>query len=142
MYSVNALSKLTGKDRRTIDKAVVGVTPARVRGKTKFYRLADVESALKDKPGRSLRDEKLTEEIRKLRIGNDREEGKVVQRSIVAGSIKRCLGPAAVTLEQRLVNEFPTYVAGLDVPQVRIIAKRLCDEVLAFFQTLEREWKI
>jgi hypothetical protein len=139
-YSVNALSKLTGKDRRTIDKAVAGVVPTRVAGKTKFYRLQDVEEALK-KPGHSLRDEKLMEEIRKLRIANDKEEGIVVLKSAVMQSVRRCMSPVAAMLEQRLVNEYPTGVAGLDVPQARIYGKRLCDELLTWFQTLEKEWK-
>ena len=139
-YSVNALSKLTGKDRRTIDKAVVGITPARTVGKTKYYRLLDVEAALKEKPGRSLRDEKLIEEIRKLRLANDREEEKLITKARVKASMRRCLTPAAAMLEQRLVNEYPTGVAGLDVPQARIYGKRLCDELLGFLQLFEKEW--
>lgn len=140
-YSVNALSKLLGKDRRTIDKAVAGVAPTRVAGKTKFYRLEDVEQALKAKPGQSLREEKLVEEIRKLRIANDREEEKLILTAAVGESVRRCLGPAAATLEQRLVNEYPTAVAGLDVPQARIYGKRLTDELLGFFQALASEWE-
>lgn len=140
-YSVNALSKLLGKDRRTIDKALVGVEPSRVEGKTKFYQLEVVEQALRERSVK-LKDEKLMEEIRKLRIGNDREEKKSVLRTAVAGAIRRCLGPAAAMLEQRLVNEYPTAVAGLDVPQARIYGKRLCDEVLSALQRLEAEWAI
>ena len=139
-YSVNALSKLTGKDRRTIDKAVVGIAPARVVGKTKYYRLLDVEAALKEKPGRSLRDEKLIEEIRKLRLANDVTEKSLITRASVKASMRRCLTPAAAMLEQRLVNEYPTGVAGLDVPQARIYGKRLCDELTGFLQAFEKEW--
>ena len=141
-YSVNALSKETGKDRRTIDKAVAGLTPTRVVGKTKFYRLLDVETALKEKSGRSLRDEKLMEEIRKLRVANDLTEGKLVKKSQVQESLRRCLTPAVAILEQRLVNEYPTAVAGLDVPQARIYGKRLCDELMDFMQSLETEWNL
>lgn len=141
-FSVNALSKLLGNDRRTIDKAVQGIPPTRTQGKTKYYRLEDVEAALKAKNNNKLRDTKLLEEIRKLRIANDEAEKVVVPKAKVADSIRRCMAPAAAALEQRLVNEYPTAVAGLDVPQARIYGKRLCDELLGFFQTMEKEWAL
>jgi hypothetical protein len=141
-YSVNALSKILGHDRRTIDKAVVGVVPTRTKGKTKFYRLEEVEEAFKNKPGRKLQDEIDVEQLRKLRLANDKEERLIVKRSAVSESIRRSLSPAAATLEQRLVNEYPTAVAGLDVPQARIYGKRLCDELVAFLKSLEKEWSI
>lgn len=141
-YSVNALSKLLGKDRRTIDKALVGIEPARTEGKTKFYRLADVERALRDRCESSvnLKDEKLIEEIRKLRTANDHEEGKLVLRSTVCESLRRCLSPMVSVLEQRFVNELPTAAAGLDVPQLRIVAKRYLDDAMISCRELEKEW--
>jgi hypothetical protein len=141
-YSVNALSKLLGYDRRTIDKAIVGLDPTRVEGKTKFYKIADVENAIRAKKSDKLRDQKMLQEIRKLRIANDKEEGLVVAKGKVIDSIRRCLSPAVATLEQRLVNEYPTAVAGMDVPQARIYGRRLCDELIAFFKSLEKEWSL
>lgn len=139
-YSVNALSKLLGNDRRTIDKAVQGIPPTRIEGKTKFYRLADVEAALKEKKNNKVRDLILLEELRKLRNANDKTDGVVVAKAKVVDSIRRCMAPAAAALEQRLVNEYPTAVAGLDVPQARIYGKRLCDELIGFFLAMEKEW--
>lgn len=141
-YSVNALSKLLGKDRRTIDKALVDVAPTRTEGKTKFYRLADVEQALRDRcnGAAQLKDEKLIEEIRKLRTANDFEDGKLVLRSAVCESLRRCLSPMVATLEQKFVNELPTAAAGLDVPQLRIVAKRYLDDALVSCQELAKEW--
>lgn len=141
-YSVNALSALLGRDRRTIDKAVVGVEPTRVQGKTKYYRLADVENAFKQKNSSKLKDKKTEEEIRKLRIANDKEDDLLILKTKVADSLRRCLGPATSTLEQRLVNEYPTAVAGLDVPQARIYGKRLYDELLVHLQQLQKEWAL
>jgi len=139
-YSVNALSKLTGRDRRTLDKALMGVAPTRVEGRTKFYRLEDVEAALR-KPGSSLKDQKTIEEIRKLKLDNDEKAALLVTKASVKASLRRSLAPAVAILEQRLVNEYPTAVAGLDVPQARIYGKRLCDELLGFLQQLEKEWQ-
>jgi hypothetical protein len=139
-YSVNALSKLTGKDRRTLDKLLVGVSPTRTEGKTKFYRLVDVEAKLQEEPSKSLKDEKTIEEIRKLRMANDLAAKLLTVKAKVCESMRRCLSPMAITLEQRLVNEYPTAVAGLDVPQARIYGKRLCDELMVFLQAFEKEW--
>lgn len=139
-YSINALAKLLRRDRATIDRATVGLVPVRTKGRVKFFRLQDIEGALKDKPSRSLRDEKLIEEIRKLRLANDREDQKLITKAQVKASMRRCLTPASAMLEQRLVNEYPTGVAGLDVPQARIYGKRLCDELLGFLQSFEKEW--
>lgn len=139
-YSVNALSKLLGKDRRTIDKALVGISPTRTEGKTKFYRLTDVEQAIRERSVK-LKDEKVLEEIRKLRMVNDFEEGKLVLRSVVCESIRRCLSLMVAILEQRFVNELPTAAAGLDVPQLRIVAKRYLDDALVSCQELGKEWK-
>ena len=132
---------MCGHDRRTIDKLVAHIEPAEVRGVTKLYRLSDVESALKQNgSSASLRDQKLIEEIRKYRIKNDRDEGKLVPREAVAESIRRCLGPVALKLEQKLVNEYPSAVAGLDVPQARIYGKRIVAEILKHYQELAKEW--
>jgi len=138
-YSVNALSALLGNDRRTIDKAVVNVKPTRIEGKTKFYKLEDVEAALARNES-PLKDEKLLEEIRKIRIANDEKENLVVRTSKVADSIRRCLTPMIAALEQRLVNEYPTAVAGLDVPQARVYGKRLFDEIIEYLRSFEKEW--
>ncbi|HEV8542771.1 MAG TPA: hypothetical protein VGR78_10305 [Verrucomicrobiae bacterium] len=141
-YSVNALSKLLGYDRRTIDKAIVGIEPTRVEGKTRFYRISDVENAIRAKKSDKLRDQKLLQEIRKLRIANDKDEGLVVAKAKVKDSIQRCFSPMVATIEHRLTNEYPTAVAGCDVPQARIYGKRLADELIAFLQSFKNEWAI
>lgn len=138
-YSVNALSKLLGKDRRTIDKALVDVAPTRTEGKTKFYRLADVEQALRERSVK-LRDDKIREEIRKLERENDFEEGKLVLRSVVCETMTTCLSAMIAILEQHIVNELPTAAAGLDVPQLRIVVKRYLDNALVSCQQLANKW--
>lgn len=139
-YSVNALAKLLKKDRRTLDKVVVDLQPVRVSGKTKYFRLEDVEAALKRYSGNKKRDEKLDEEIRRLRRENDEADILLVKKAEVIESIRRCMTPAVALLEQRLVNEYPTAVAGLDVPQARVYGRRVCDEIITYFQTLADEW--
>ena len=140
VYSVNSLSKVTGKDRRTIDKLLMGVTPVMV-GDQKKYLLADVESAIVAKPDKSLREEKLAEEIRKLRIKNDRDESKLISVEFVCARIANVLAKVDSIIEQKLSNEYPSAVAGLDVPQSRIYGKRLGDQIRVEFQSLAKEWE-
>lgn len=139
-YSVNALSKLTGRDRRTLDKLLVAVVPVETKGSTKLYALADVQAALAAKPDKSLRDEKLTEEIRKLRIRNDRDDNKLIAVEDVRRREAEILAKVDAILEQKLSNEYPSAVAGLDVPQARIYGKRLGDQIRALFRELAATW--
>lgn len=91
--------------------------------------MSDNPDALKAKEGAPLADQKLGEEIRKHRIKNDRDEGKLVPRSYVIESIGKMLAEIDRLLEQKLCNEYPSAVAGLDVPQARIFGKRLGDQI-------------
>jgi phage terminase Nu1 subunit (DNA packaging protein) len=99
---------------------------------------ADIEASADGAP---LKDQKLAEEIRKLRIKNDRDEGKLVSRESVAASIRRILGPAAQILTKKIENEWPSAVAGQEVPAIRIYGKRLVDDIMGKFKELETEWK-
>lgn len=139
-YSVNALSKLTGRDRRTLDKLLVNVPAVRVEGKTKLYALDSVQAALAAKPDKSLRDEKLTEEVRKLRIRNDRDDGKLIPVEDVKRREASILAKVDSIIEQKLSNEYPSAVAGLDVPQARVYGKRLGDQIRGLFNELASTW--
>src|SRR5215831_1416206 len=45
-YTIHELTRLTDRDRKTIEKAIAHCSPAHVAGKIKYYRLSDVEVAL------------------------------------------------------------------------------------------------
>lgn len=137
-YSVNALSKLTGRDRRTLDKLLVNVAPVANSGGKKLYSLAAVEAELAKKPKveQSLKDQKTFEEVRKLRIANDAKEGRLVPRDQYESWIAKVRSGVDVIIEQKLVNEYPSAVAGMDVPQARIFGKRLGDQLREEFGKL------
>jgi hypothetical protein len=144
LYSVNALSKEFGRDRRTIDKIVAHIEPAEIRGRTKFYRLADVEDALKSKcENAPLRDLKLTEEIRKLRLANDSKEKKLVERSRICGAIERLSNRINPMLEQKLEREYPQAISLTpeDMPRCRILGANLADAIRKEFRSFSDEWK-
>lgn len=140
LLSVNALSNVTGRDRRTIDKMLAGVAPASIVAGRKLYTLESLELAAKAKPDRGLREQKIAEEVRKLRIKNDRDEGKVIAVEHVMRVMSRILVRVDAMIEQKLSNEYPSAVAGMDVPQARIFGKRLGDQMRAELQSMGREW--
>jgi hypothetical protein len=76
----------------------------------------------------------------RLKLFLDRERGLYVLKAEVKASITRIMGPMVQHLEQKLVNEYPNAVAGLDVPQARILGKRVFDEIMVFCESLKNEW--
>ncbi len=94
-----------------------------------------------DAPISRRRDDKLDEEIRKLRVINDQREGKLIARQDVANSVARILGPADQLLEQKLVQEWPALIAGATVADARAVGRRIADEIRAAFRAFAEEWK-
>lgn len=89
----------------------------------------------------SLKDQKLNEEIRKLRNKNDREEKLFVLKARVIEAEDRFAAADDSILEQCLVNEYPSIVAGLEPAQVRVYGQRLWDRIRAERQKLSVLWK-
>lgn len=122
LYSVNALSKLTGRDRRTLDKALVHVAPARTDGARKLYRLADVEQALEARGGGDSYTELRLEQIRQqtretaaraelLEMEKKEKAGELVLLTEVAAIVN----PILMVCRQRL-NAMPSELANLVNP--------------------------
>ena len=88
----------------------------------------------------SLRDQKISEEIRKLLIKHDRDAGKLIAKVEIAAAIRRALGSVSSIIESKIVGEWPSAVAGLDPAQARVYGRRLYDEVMAQCKALEREF--
>jgi hypothetical protein len=138
--NVSELSRLTGADRAAIRKLCATIQPIRVEGQQKFYRLEDIQSALSQKPSKSLKDEKLFEEIRKFRIANDKAEGKLVLKSEVASAIRRVMGKFSEILEDGLVRQLPTAAAGQTVEAIRIYGRQLHDRSMIGITALKKEF--
>lgn len=88
----------------------------------------------------TLRDQKIAEEIRKLKIRNDKDAGKLIARVEVAAAIRRALASVAGIIEAKIVGEWPSAVAGLDPAQARVYGRRLYDEVMAQCELLKKEF--
>jgi hypothetical protein len=141
--SSEKLEALTGlTDRRHRQIAKLGHFPSPTRGQ---YKLAPTIKGLfvyyRGMNDNDMKQAKLAEEHRKLKIANDYKERKLILVDSVKACVSRVLARVDQILEQKLSNEYPAAVAGLDVPQSRIYGKRLGDQIRTEFQGLKEEWK-
>ena len=103
--------------------------------------IGDNKDSLMVKGPQSLKDQKLNEEIRKLRNINDKAEKLVVSKSAGKTVIQACVERIRPFLEQKLENEYPSAVAGMDVPQARVYGRRIHDQIVIELQKLHSEWE-
>lgn len=89
----------------------------------------------------SLKEKELYERWRKLKIANDKTEGRLIERNRVAETVQRLGAKVQELLLQKLCNEYPAAVAGLDVAQARVYGNRLRESILKEFQSLATEWR-
>jgi hypothetical protein len=80
---------------------------------------------------------------RKLKIRNDRDEGKVVERAKVCAAIERLANRIVPMLSQKLEREMPQAVAMTpeDMPRCHIIGRNINDAILREFHGFAEEWK-
>ena len=86
------------------------------------------------------KEEKLREEIRKLRIRNERDEGVLVPRAWVAERIQRIAGRLN-TYRAKSEAEHPVRFAAAagDVAGCRIVTREIWDEIMAMHAALALE---
>jgi len=77
-----------------------------------------------------------TAEVRKWqakreRLKHERESDHLIERSQVVETIHRIIPRVTQVLEAKLLNEWPSAVAGLDPAQARVYGKRLLDQTFA-----------
>jgi len=87
----------------------------------------------------SLRDQKISEEIRKLKNANDRAEGKLQDAAKEGEWLGKIMGEARAVLEQKLVNEYPAMVQQLEAPAIRARGKQLFDEIMSKLNPLAKK---
>jgi len=83
------------------------------------------------------RDEKLREEIRKLRIANDAKEGRLVEKAWVGSKIQSAAGVLnAFRAKSEAEHPVKFAAAGNDVAACRTIVRSIWDEIFAELQRL------
>ena len=83
----------------------------------------------------------LDEELRKLKFANDKNDGLYVLKSRGGAIIEQVLSAIDVVLEQKLENEWPSVVAGLETAQARIYGRRLRDSIRGELHKLGALWR-
>lgn len=86
----------------------------------------------------TIREKKTHEEWRRLKLRNDKEEKKLLDAEKEAQWLFEIVWGAMAILRQKLINEFPAMVSGLDTPQCRIKGKELYDMTILKLRTLIR----
>lgn len=144
--SAEKLCALTGlTDRRHRQLAKEGYFPPPIKsqyqltptisGMFRYYR--EYNARLKNKK-EAIDDEK----HRKLKLENDQSEGLLTNTARLATELSAALIPIREELRQKLEAECPMAMSGMDVPEARIIGKRLCDDVFEKIGAVFKRWEI
>jgi hypothetical protein len=113
----------------------------RVDGEAFKQWLKENPQAFEEGEGKgTLKDQKIREEIRKLRIANDAKERALVSRARVIEAIDRTQASIDTLTESKLVNEWPHEVAGLDVNKAREYGRKLKDEMMGEIRKMAEYW--
>jgi hypothetical protein len=88
----------------------------------------------------SKREQKLDEEIRKLRIANDEKEKLVVLKAWVAGKNRDLADKFKTILYAKLVDELPADLSN-DVATNRVLLRNTADRLLAEVQSWSKEFQ-
>jgi hypothetical protein len=143
--SLAAAAAALNLDTQTLKRAKGAGCPAfvgsRVQEKEFLRWISDNPDKLAAPAGATLEDQKTAEQVRKLRIGNDREDGALILVATVEKLLHEIAAGQLKILRQRLENEYPTAVSGMDPAQARVYGKRLVDEICAQMCDLVKKWK-
>ena len=82
----------------------------------------------------------LAEQTREKRRENEVAEGKLVDVETLLKQVGPALSRVREMMAQKIEQEMPTALAGVDVPTGRIIAARLADEMFAEFKKCFETW--
>lgn len=85
-------------------------------------------------------DEFRSEKIRKLKTENDARDKKVVEWSAVHALHQRLYGLLTETLRRELVYQMPTFSAGRDVHDIRLVAKVSISQAIGAVRVELQEW--
>ena len=131
--SIASLCRLLRVGREALRIALVNVTPA---GKSDeghpLWTEAQSRAALEAAGSRGtmgpLKDQKLQEQIRQLKLINDRKAGTLVERSLVAGAFGRIASKIAEARTQS-ESQAPLRMVGKDVAEIREEVRKVWDSI-------------
>lgn len=119
--SILALSRLLKVGRDTLSPALANVTPAGMsKGKptwTESQARAALEAAGSRGATGPLKDQKLKEQIRQLKLLNDKKAGTLIERSFV-NSVHGGIGSRNQEFWQHLLQVLPVRLVGKGIPEI------------------------
>jgi hypothetical protein len=135
--TINALSTKLGIHRNAIHRKLfaAGLLPPE-----KFEPAKVLEALKPEENAQTVRDKKIFEEWRKLKILNDFKEAKLVSVERVITRDAAMIASVRTLLQQKLQNEYPVMAAGQDAPHIREIGRKLEDQLLVEFSRLAEHW--
>jgi len=145
--TINAWCAELGMHPQTLTKILARVPAGGSKGRFATYDLKAVRAAIEKhdagkRQRRGTSDDLLRERIRSIDLRNQIADGTLIEHDRVKSAISVLLSRIDQLLEQKLVAEFPSSVAGLDVAQAKIFGKRLTDDLLAEFATCRKAFSI
>jgi hypothetical protein len=108
--------------------------------KLRKWIAANAEKLKAEASNLSLREQKLAEEVRRLRFGNDVEEGLYIQRATVAQVAGEMASRVKTLTYAKLGNEYPAIMSA-DIASNRVAGLALAAQILAEFQEFADLWK-
>lgn len=130
--SILALSRLLKVGRDTLSPALANVTPAGMNKGKPTWTESQARAALEAAGSRAatgpLKDQKLKEQIRQLRLLNDRKAGTLIERSSVVASFGRIASRLAEARTQS-ESQAPVRMVGKDIAGLREEVRKLWDDV-------------
>ena len=131
-------------DRAVLTRKLHGVKPDGRRGKFDLYSLKTIRAAMEKaaagkREKRGLSDELLHEKIRALEIRNRIQDGSLIPVAQVCSAISTRMAAMNSALNQKLVNELPSIVAGLPIGEIRLRATLFISELMSIIHELQRD---
>ena len=131
-------------DRAVFARKMDGVKEDGHKGTFKTYSLKSVRAAIEkaDKSKRTKRglsEELLHEKIRALEIKNRIADGSLIPVSQVCEAISTRMASMNSMLNQKLVSELPSIVAGLPIGEIRLRATLFISELMSIIHELQRD---
>lgn len=145
IFGLQYLTEKLGVGKGALRKALVNVTPAgTIPGGHKAYTLEQAKSALEAQGSRAvggpLKDQKLAEQVRQLKIANDAREGVLVRcdRVVAAFALGASRLASARTTSE---SQDPARIAGKDAHEVKVELRRIWDTVGACYASMSEIWR-
>ena len=131
-------------DRAVLTRKLHGVKPDGRRGKFDLYSLKTIRAAMEKaaagkREKRGLSDELLHEKIRAIEIRNRIADGSLIPVSQVCEAISTRMASMNSMLNQKLVSELPSIVAGLPIGEIRLKATLFISELMSIIHELQRD---